>query len=37
MVEKESREEEGDLPIHRPRWFSLSKELSPNIVGLSWW
>jgi hypothetical protein len=37
MVEKESRGEEGDIPIHRPRWFTLSKELGPNIVGLRWW
>jgi hypothetical protein len=37
MVEKESRGEEGDIPIHRPRWFTLSKELSPNTMGLSWW
>jgi hypothetical protein len=37
MVEKESRREEGDTPIHCPRWFSLSKELSPNTMRLSWW
>jgi hypothetical protein len=37
MVKKEEKGEERDIPIHRPRWFSLSKELCPNTMGLSWW